>query len=165
MDLVATAESLLKRLFFLFLIAACGRADRPGTQPARIDTSAAAVPAGKACKLVTTSDIQHIANIEVAAGITTNDYMGVSQCRYNFANKDAGAILISLHEHGDIENYRTVPGAVEVSDLDDVAVWNPHTGQLAARRGEAVVSISFLYSPADRKMAENLARVALANIR
>lgn len=57
-----------------------------------------------------------------------------------------------------------MPGATEVAGIGDAAVWNQQTGQLAFRQGTAVVSISFLATPADPQWARALARRAAAKL-
>jgi hypothetical protein len=122
------------------------------------------VPGVKACDLMTAEDARRITAVELQTGVTTNDYMGSSQCRFDRADGSRTGIMISLHTHGDIENYRKVPGSTQVDGLGDAAVWNPQTNQLAVRSGDAVFSISFLFAPAQRAWAVELARAALPKL-
>jgi hypothetical protein len=118
----------------------------------------------KACDLMTVDDARRITGVELQAGVTTNDYMGSSQCRFDRSDGSRTGIMIALHTHGEIENYRKVPGSTEVDGLGDAAVWNPQTSQLAVRSGDGVFSISFLFTPAQRAWAIELARAALPKL-
>ena len=118
----------------------------------------------KACDLMTVEDARRVTNIELRAGVMTNDYMGSSQCRFDRVDGSRTGIMISLHAHGDIENYRKVPGSTEVDGVGAAAVWNAQTNQLAVRAGDAVFSISFLFTPAQRSWAIELARAALPKL-
>jgi hypothetical protein len=131
-------------------------------------TSAEAAPAAsagvKACDLVNTPDLERIVGIELQPARTTNDYLGVSQCRWDRATGGEGGISIALHEHGDIENYRKVPGSSPVTGVGDEAVWNADTNQLGFRKDAAVISISFLFSPSRLQWAREIARLALLRV-
>lgn len=147
------------------LVAGCSDAEKAAPEsapPADTAVVEAADTRPKACEVITAADIASIANVDVVAGVTTNDYMGVSQCRFDADTTQA--LMVSLHHVGNIENYRSVPGATEVDGIGDVAVWNPKTGQLAFRQGTTVVSISFLDTPADPQWARALARIAAAKL-
>lgn len=147
------------------LVAGCGDAKKAAPEAApRADTAVieAADTRPKACDIVSAADIASVTNVKVGPGVTTNDYMGVSQCRFDADT--TRALMVSLHHTGNIENYRSVPGATAVEGIGDVAVWNQKTGQLAFRQGAAVVSISFLDAPADPQWALALARIAVAKL-
>lgn len=154
----------------LLLVLAC--ADRvPEPASGQADTAVAAAPAEvtdsggvKACDLMTVDAARRITGIELAAGVTTNDYMGSSQCRFDRADGSRTGIMIALHRAGDIENYRKVPGSTEVTAVGDAAIWNPQTNQLAVKSDSAVFSISFLFSPAQRAWAIDIARAALPHL-
>ena len=158
------------KVLAIFAIQACGGDPRPAEEPA-IGADTAAVAASvdtassgpKACDLLTNTDIASVTRVDVVAGKTVNDYMGVSQCRFDRADSTQ-VVMVSLHEHGDIGNYTKVPGATSVAGIGDAAVWNPQTNQLAFKRGDAVASISFLSAPAERAWAQSLARLALPRL-
>ena len=118
----------------------------------------------KACDLMSVDDARRITGVELKRGETTTDYMGSSQCRFDRADGSRTGIMIALHTTGDIENYRRVPGSTEVTGLADAAVWNAQTSQLAVLSGKAVFSISFLFTPAQRAWAVDLARAALPRL-
>jgi diadenosine tetraphosphate (Ap4A) HIT family hydrolase len=153
----------------ILVVQACGGEPRPAEEPAiGADTAATAasevIASGpKACDLLTNADIASVTKIDVVAGKTVNDYMGVSQCRFDRADSTQ-VVMVSLHEKGDIGNYTKVPGAESVTGIGDAAVWNPQTNQLAFRRGEAVASISFLSTPAKSAWARSLARLAVPRV-
>jgi diadenosine tetraphosphate (Ap4A) HIT family hydrolase len=159
----------LKVLAILLAVQACGGEPRPAEEPAigadTVATATVEAPARgpKACDLLTTADIASVTEVDVVAGKTVNDYMGVSQCRFDRADSTQ-AIMVSLHEKGDIENYSKVPGATTVANIGDAAVWNPQTNQLAFKRGDAVASISFLFTPAEPAWARSLARLAVPRL-
>ena len=113
-----------------------------------------------ACDLVTAGMLTSIVGETFRAGRTTNDYMGVSQCKWDRVSGD-GDVTVSLHRKGNFENYARVPGATPVSGLGDEAVWNEETRQLAVRSGEAVMSVSFLFEPVEREWAEEIARASV----
>jgi hypothetical protein len=149
---------------------ACGGDPRPAEEPA-IGADTAAVAASidtsssgpKACDLLTSAEITSVTRVDVVAGKTVNDYMGVSQCRFDRADSTQ-IVMVSLHEHGEIGNYTKVPGATNVAGIGDAAVWNPQTSQLAFQRGDAVASISFLSPSADVAWARSLARLAVPRL-
>jgi hypothetical protein len=153
----------------ILALQACGGEPRAAEEPAagadtvtaaRVDSQASGP---KACDLLTNADIASITQVDVVAGKTVNDYMGVSQCRFDRADSTQ-AVMLSLHEHGDIENYTKVPGATSVANIGDAAVWNSQTQQLAFKRGDAVASVSFLFTPADPAWAQRLARLAVPRL-
>lgn len=153
----------------VLLVAACEQSQRAAAAPAA-DSAAGESPAAemahagpRACDLLTAQDIAAVTKIEVSPGITTNDYMDVSQCRFDRVD-GTQAVMVSLHRHGDIENYRKVPGAAAAEGVGDAAVWNAQIGQFAVRQGEAVTSISFLFSPADAGWGRSLAHIATAKL-
>ncbi|MGQ0561661.1 MAG: hypothetical protein ACT443_07290 [Gemmatimonadota bacterium] len=156
--------------FCLFLLmAGCDGERRDAGEQAAPDSvtaqAAAASDTGvKACDLVTVDEIRAATGLELKPGITTSDYMGVSQCRFDRPDGSRTGLMIALHGQGDIENYRRVPGSSEVAALGTAAVWNAQTNQLAVRSGDAVFSISFLFSPARQAWAEQLARDALEGL-
>ena len=156
-------------LVFLAFGCSAGGDAAPGgtaTDSAAAVAGAAGDTAGvKACDLATAESLTSIVGQEFRAGRTTNDYMGVSQCKWDRVSGD-GDVTVSLHLEGNFENYARVPGATTVSGLGDEAVWNAGTRQLAVRSGAAVMSVSFLFEPAEREWAEAIARAgveALAN--
>lgn len=151
-------------LWLVLLLTACAR--EPEQQSAAVPPdSAAAVSTGlKACDLIATEELERVLSIDLDTGATTSDYMGVSQCQFNRAGSKDGAVMISLHEQGNILNYQKVPGSSSVAGLGDAAVWNPQTNQLAVKRAAAVVSISLLLSPAQQAWATQLARTALISL-
>lgn len=128
------------------------------------DTAVTASSGPKACDLLTAEEIESIIAIDVDAGETISNYGGVSQCQFNRAGGSEGAVMVSLHEQGEILNYQKVPGSARVAGLGDVAVWNPQTNQFAVKKGAAVVSISFLFSPARQEWATRLAGSALPKL-
>lgn len=152
------------RLLVAVFLAGCSE-PAPAPAPGAADTASAAAGSAssglKACDLLSAAQIGAIIGAALEAGVTTNDYMGVSQCRFDRTD-DSQAVMISLHDHGDLGNYERVPGAVPASGLGDGAVWNAGTQQLAVRDGAAVLSISFLLPAARQEWAEQLARDALA---
>lgn len=153
------------------LLGACG-GDARETQPGAADSAARAETAAppqssgpRACDLLTVEEIEHATSLDLDGGVTVSDYMGVSQCQWQRAGGGAdGGVMVSLHEHGEILNYQKVPGSEMIGGLGDGAVWNPQTNQLAVKRGEAVVSISFMFSPAEQAWATSLARSAIAKL-
>jgi hypothetical protein len=156
-------------LLFVPALLSCGGASDTKQDNAADTTGAAASvdstwTGPKACELVATADIKRVTAVEVKAGVTTNDYAGDSQCRFDRVSVDSAYVMVTLHAHGNIEPYRKVPGSVEVSRVGDDAIWSETNGQLALRHGDAVFSISFLSSPARKQWAVELARVALAKL-
>lgn len=156
---------MYRTLWVALLITGCSDAEKaaPGSAPL-VDTAVvgAADTRPKACEIITAGDIRSVTKVAVVAGVTTNDYMGVSQCRFDADT--AQVLMVSVHHEGNIENYQRVPGATQVDDIGDVAVWNQKTGQLAFRQGAAVVSISFLAVPPDPQWARALARIAATKL-
>jgi hypothetical protein len=110
----------------------------------------------KACALVSSAEVAAVTGVAYKAGMTTHDYGGSSQCRFDHDDGSQG-IMFTLHTHGDIENYRRVPGSEEIAKLGAAAVWNEGTDQLAVRVGDIVFSISFLTTPARRQAAVRIA--------
>ena len=156
------------KVLVIFALQACSGEPRPAAEPAiGADTMVAEMAepneGPKACDLLTRVDIKTATGREVGAGIVTNDYMGVSQCRFDQADSTQ-VVMVSLHQQGDIENYRKVPGAADVAGLADAAVWNPQTMQIAFRRDSAVVSVSLLFEGAEQRMARELAEIALRQL-
>jgi hypothetical protein len=100
----------------------------------------------------------------VRAGVVTNDYAGDSQCRFDLMADGKPGVMVTLHAHGNIEPYRKVPDAIEISGIGDPGVWSETNAQLAVRHGDAVFSISFLSRPAKQSWALELARVALQKL-
>jgi hypothetical protein len=152
-------------VWMALLLAGCSDADnaaQDSAPPADTAVVEAADTRPKACQIITATDVASVTKVKVGEGVTTNDYMGVSQCRFDADTTQA--LMVSLHHEGNIENYRSVPGASEVDGIGDVAIWNQNTGQLAFRQGTAVVSISFLATPADPQWARALARTASAKL-
>ncbi|MGQ0816065.1 MAG: hypothetical protein ACT4O1_16670 [Gemmatimonadota bacterium] len=156
---------------YLIVLSACGgvasdRSGEPSTDSvAAAQPPAATVPIGaKACDLLTLENLVSATKHEFKAGVVTNDYMGVSQCRWDRSDKGQDGVMVTLHDHGEISNYRDVPGSVAVIELGAAAVWNAQTSQLAVEVDSAVFSISFLFSPVTRQWAEQLARAALARL-
>jgi hypothetical protein len=153
-----------------FVLWACSSGDEQPAPEAAPDasTSAEVTPVTssgvKACDVISTEDLERIIGIELQPARTTNDYLGVSQCRWDRATGSEGGVSIALHEHGDIENYRRVPGSSPVAGVGDEAVWNANTNQLGFRKGEAVLSISFLFSPSRLEWARDIARLALMRV-
>ena len=155
-------------LVIVALVVACGRAP-DAEQSATVDTTTAAVADSswsgpKACELVSAADIKRITGVDVKAGITTNDYAGDSQCRFDRSTGADPLVMVTLHAHGNIEPYRRVPGSVAVSGIGDGAVWSDTNSQLAVRLGEAVFSFSFLSPPAKKQWGSELATLALVKL-
>lgn len=154
----------------LLVLAACSANSDAPRQPAGDTTGSAATgtvttPAGtRACDLLSAADFTSITGASFETGVTTNDYMGSSQCRYARPGAASGGAMVALHQQGDIANYRNVPGSSVVGGVGDSAVWNRETAQLAVRRGDAVFSISLFARPARREWAVQLARVALTKL-
>jgi hypothetical protein len=109
---------------------------------------------------LTSAEITSATKVEALQGVVANDYMGVSQCRFDRPD-GTQAVMVSVHQHGDIANYTKVPGASVVAGVGDAAVWNAETNQFAFKRGAAVASISFLFSPAKAEWGKTLAGAAL----
>lgn len=154
-----------KRVWLALLIAGCSDAEKAlqdSATPADTVIVEAADTRPKACQIITAADVAAVTKVKVGDGVTTNDYMGVSQCRFDADTVQA--LMVSVHHEGNIENYRSVPGASEIDGIGDAAVWNQQTGQLAFRQGAAVVSISFLAVPPDPQWARGLARTASARL-
>jgi hypothetical protein len=151
-------------IWCVVLVAACAGDDKAGNSDAATDTAATVVaPTGpKACDLVTADDLRRITGQTFAAGAVTNDYMGVSQCTFKLADGGDG-VVVSLHEHGKMENYTRVEGSTPVNRLGDEAVWNPESRQLAFRQGEAVVSVSMLMT-SEPIWARDVAEAALRKL-
>ena len=150
------------------LATACGSAPDAESQ-ATPDTAAApaaqTVSSGpKACDLVSAEDVRRSSGVEVRPGITTHDYGGASQCRFDTATGEA-FLIVTLHTEGRIDPYQKVPGSVAVDDLGDSAVWSESNAQLAVRNGTSVFSISFLKTPAQKQWATKLAAGALAKLK
>lgn len=103
-------------------------------------------------------------SVAFQAGVTAHDYGGSSQCRFDHEDGTQG-VMFTFHAHGDIENYRKVPGSEEVAKLGAAAVWNEGTDQLAVQVGDAVFSISFLTTPARRQSAVQIAEQIIVKLR
>lgn len=129
-----------------------------------IATDGAVAMGPKACDLAAEADLERITARELQPARTTNDYMGVSQCQWDAADAPDSGIVISLHQNGRFENYQRVEGSTPVEGIGDEAVWNPTSRQLAFRQGAAVVSISFLMEPAERKWGEEIGRAVVARL-
>ena len=156
------------------LVVACADAADPDARvaadsapPAVVDDAAAAAPdsaALKACDLASESELEDILGLELEPARTTNDYAGVSQCRWDLPGDAQRGVSISFYERGEIEKYRRVPGSANVPGLGDAAVWNPDVGQLAVLRGARLVSVGLLVERPQRGDAERIARIALGRL-
>lgn len=164
------ARTQLRTLAAVALALACSEADAPR---AAVHADSTAVGSGaavdssaiKACDVVTEAELERIVGRELAPARTTNDYAGDSQCRWDLPGDAQRGVSISIHEHGDLENYRRVPGSEAAAGLGDAAVWNATYGQLALLDGERVLSVGLLYDDPQRAHAEEIARAALATLR
>jgi hypothetical protein len=159
------------------LIGGCGTGDNAGRNAAA-DTSsviaahtpdrAAADTAAhgpRACDLLTGADFARVTGVPFEPGTTVNDYMGSSQCRLRRPGAPSSGAMVALHLHGDLDNYRNVPGSLVVGALGDGAIWNPNTGQLAVKKGDAVFSISLFEPKARRDWQIQLAKLALKRLK
>src|SRR5688500_1585049 len=111
-EFVSYQRRLTDALKVLAILAmqACGGDPRPAEEPASgADTVAAAASIDslstgpKACDLLTNAEIASVTKVDVVAGKTVNDYMGVSQCRFDRAN-GTQTVMVSLHAHGALGN-------------------------------------------------------------
>src|SRR5687768_16133706 len=92
------------RISAVMVLFACSASDeRPAAEAnAARDSSAPAEAAPavsggvKACDLVNTPDLERIVGITLQPARTTNDYLGVSQCRWDRATGSEGGISIAL---------------------------------------------------------------------
>lgn len=159
--------SLMKRrlTILLALVATACEAspdERPAVAPAAQGTAArstvqeTAALGPKACALLSADEVAAVTDVAFEAGVVAHDYAGSSQCRFDHHDGTQG-IMFTVHTHGDIENYRKVPGSEEVAGLGQAAVWNEGTDQLAVRVGDVVFSISFLTTPSRRQWAVRIA--------
>lgn len=123
-----------------------------------------ASPGPKACEVVGTDELQQITGLTLKAGRTMNDYLGVSQCQWDRQNGDQGGVSITVRERGDMSIYKAVPGSTPVTGIGDEAVWAESLNQLAVRVGERVLSVSLLFPPPNRDMAEQIAREAIPRL-
>lgn len=119
-----------------------------------------AEPAPKACEVVSTDELERIVGFDLKPGRTTNDYLGVSQCQWDRAAGDEGGLSITVRDRSDLNVYKAVPGSAPVSGIGDEAVWAETLNQLAFRQGERVMSVSLLFEPKSRALAEQIARIA-----
>jgi hypothetical protein len=142
---------------------ACG--SDAANEAARVDDSAVvAVPDSassgiKACEVVSTGDLARITGLQLEEGRLTNDYGGVSQCRWSRAGGTDNGVSVSVREQGDMEIYTSVPGAVPVRGLGDDAVWNPISHQMAVRVGPRIGSVTFLYDDGRESQAREIAAI------
>ena len=160
----------LRALSAIALAFACETAEAPSAETRADSADAASVAmvdssALKACDVITETELERIVDRDLEAARTTNDYAGDSQCRWNLPGDAQRGISISIHEHGDLDNYRRVPGSEPAAGLGDAAVWNGTYGQLALLDGERVLSVGLLYDQPQRAHAEAIARTALATLR
>jgi len=150
----------------LLLAAACNQPqsnlaeEEPSDSVNAVPDTLVATPGPKACEIVSTEELERIVGFDLEDGRTTNDYLGVSQCRWDRENGDEGGVSVTVRERGDMEIYRAVPGSTPVTGIGDEAVWSESLNQLAFRRRERVMSVSLLFKPANRAMAEQIARIA-----
>lgn len=105
-----------------------------------------------------------VTGIAFEKGVTTNDYAGDSQCRFDRPGSTESGVMVSLHAHGKLKPYQSVPGSSIVAGLGDSAVWHAGNAQIAVAHGDAVFSISFLKPPAKKQWAVHLARSALSRL-
>jgi hypothetical protein len=113
----------------------------------------------KACDVVTTAELERITGLELEEGQLTNDYGGVSQCRWSRAGGSDNGVTVSVREQGDMTIYTSVPGAVTVRGMGDEAVWNPISHQLAFRIGPRIASLTFLYDEGRESQARDIATI------
>ena len=146
------------------LAGGCG-AEEAGSEGEAGGADSAATPAAdsvistgpKACDVVATADLSRITGIELQQGVLTNDYGGVSQCRWRRASGTDNGVTISVREQGDMGIYTSVPGATAVQGIGDEAVWNPVSHQLAFRVGPRIASLTFLFDEGREQWAREIA--------
>src|SRR5207253_6807484 len=61
-----------------------------------------------ACRLLNKADFARVTGSKFQEGVTTNDYLGVSQCRFNVAGDPNGGAMVALHLQGNLDDYRKV---------------------------------------------------------
>jgi hypothetical protein len=157
---------VLLGLWATTLAASACRSDVPGTEAGGADSAAAPAAtdlmtsAGpKACDVVSTADLARITGLELEQGVLTNDYGGVSQCRWKRAGGTDNGVTVSVREQGDMGIYTSVPGATAVQGIGDEAVWNPNTHQLAFRVGSRIASMTFLFDEGREQWAREIAGI------
>ena len=158
--------------FAICLFAACqsrpadddaSAGDSAAVTTAAADSSVASGP--KACDLVSAAELSRVTALELEEGRLTNDYGGVSQCRWSRAGGTDNGVAISLREQGDMAIYTSVPGSAPVQGLGDEAVWNQTTKQLAVRSGQRIASVTFLYPEGREQQARDIVIILLSKIR
>jgi hypothetical protein len=155
------------RLALLFGLAATAAAcgSDAASEAERVEDSAAvpvrdsASSGSRACDVVSTADLARITGLQLEEGRLTNDYGGVSQCRWNRSGGTDNGVSVSVREQGDMTIYTSVPGAVPVRGLGDEAVWNPISHQMALRVGPRIGSVTFLYDDGSESQAREIATI------
>jgi len=152
----------------LLVLLACGGSGDAASDLSADSAAAAAAAAPestgpKACDLATREELQEIVGGELGEARVTNDYAGSSQCQWDRPGSPEG-VSIALHQNGNLENYRAMPGSVAVTGLGDDAVWNEELNQLAVRQGAAVFSIGMFFNEKRRAWAERIGAIAVAKL-
>jgi hypothetical protein len=147
------------------LLSGCGsnaaeEAETPADSAASVEAVDSTASSGaKACDVVSAAELARFTGLQLEEGRLTNDYGGVSQCRWSRVGGTDNGVTVSVREDGDLENYRGVPGAVAVSGVGEEAVWNPRSHQMAFRVGRRTASITFLYDDGRESQAREIAAV------
>lgn len=123
----------------------------------------------KACELITEAELEKITGHAFKSGISTAHSDFVSQCGWDQKNSSEGGIGLTLHANGKeaLKNSKAVKAMklTPAAGIGDEAYWIGITpANLMVRKGERTLQIDINFSPAEKKMTEEIAKVVLAKL-